>query len=888
MNQIAPKPLPKVDLPPLKQVGKPLRRVDALGKAVGATQFAGDFSMPNMLHAKVLRSPVPSARIVRLDVSKARAFPGVACVLTGADLPDAKLATDMPGQTGRAQRKGSDAPVLASDVVRFHGEPMALVCAESLEIAEQAMKLIVLELEPLPAVFDPEEALRPDSPRVYDSEADHNVVAIWTIRKGDLERGMAEADLVVENTYRMPFVEHAYLEPEAGVGWIDEQGVINLRICTQVIEHFRSVAKALGIPQNRVRVQGAMVGGGFGSKEDVTVEIFLALLTRATGRPVKLVYTREESFLASAKRHPFTITHRTGVKRTGRITASEIKMTADSGAYPYLTPYVLLYATAMAAGPYKIDHVHVDSVAAATNQPFTSAFRGFGGPQAAFAYESQMDEIAKALWMDPLEVRRVNYLKTGDTTVTGQRIRSAAWSEECATRAIAALGERTPSTATRKIGCGFANYFQSYGRITWFHDTSRAWVGMEMDGTVVIRCGVPDIGAGQSNSLCQIVAEVLGVPLDRVTIYATDSAVTPLAGTSTATRQLYMSGNAVLQAASVVRASLVKQAAEMLGVSPEDVDLADGTAFVVRSCDEGGSLGSLGSSGSLGDKGRPESVATRRSDLSSSSGEADRAVPASPGPSSEGIPLAEVAAKAAASGLSATMNEPGVSAGGNSLARSASDSPQSAHREAGWQEAGRRVPLAQVASRCAAAGLPLANLAQFNAPFTDGLDPETGQGDIWPDFTFGAQAVEIAVDTETGEIDLLKSVACHDVGRAINPAAVRGQIAGGSHQGLGYALMEEYVVEKGMTKTPSLAEYLIPTSCDFPTTEAIILESGTGVGPFGAKGIGEPALTPAAPAVANAVADALGVRIYEIPFTPDRVLKAVERSRTVVRPDRRW
>jgi CO/xanthine dehydrogenase Mo-binding subunit len=668
-------------------------------------------------------------------------------------------------------------------------------------------------------VFCPEEALKPDSPSVYGESADpdagvgdHNVIARWKIRKGDVEKGMAQADLVVENTYRVPFVEHAYLEPDAGVGWVDEQGVITLRVCTQVVEHFRTVAKALGIPQNRVRVQGTMVGGGFGSKEDVTVEIYLALLARATNRPVKLVYTREESFLATSKRHPFTITHRTGVKRTGRITATEITMLADSGAYPYLTPYVLLYATAMATGPYKIDHVKIDSVAAATNQPFTSAFRGFGGPQAAFAYESQMDEIAKALIIDPLELRRINYLKTGDTTATGQAIRSAAWSEECATRAIAALGERTPSTETRKVGRGFASTFQSYGRITWFHDTSRAWVGMEMDGTAVIRCGVPDIGAGQSNSLCQIVAEVLGVPLERVTIYATDSALTPLAGTSTATRQLYMSGNAVLQAAGVVRASLVKKAAEMLGVSPEDVDLDNG--FAVVTSQQG--LGVL----ACGDS-------------------------------------------------RATVEPSRTSCCGNS------NVPQ-------------RIALAEVAARAAASGLPLADLAQFNAPFTDGLDPETGQGDIWPDFTFGAQAVEIAVDTETGEIELLKSVACHDVGRAINSAAVRGQIAGGSHQGLGYALMEEYVVEKGMTKTPSLAEYLIPTSCDFPSTDVIVLESGTGVGPFGAKGIGEPALTPAAPAVANALADALGVRIFSLPFTPEKVIAAADAGKDVVRPDPHW
>jgi CO/xanthine dehydrogenase Mo-binding subunit len=427
-----------------------------------------------------------------------------------------------------------------------------------------------------------------------------------------------------------------------------------------------------------------------------------------------------------------------------------------------------------------------------------------------------MDEIAKVLMIDPLEFRRINYLKTGDTTATGQVIRSAAWSEECATRALAALGDPTPSTPTRKVGRGFSNTFQSYGRIMWFHDTSRAWVGMELDGTVVIRCGVPDIGAGQANSLCQIAAEVLGVPLERVSIYSTDSALTPLAGTSTATRQLYMSGNAVLQAAGVVRASLVKKAAEMLGVSPEDVDLDSGHAVV------------------------------------------------------------------------ASRERAGVAACGNSQAIRESGSPCAAHSEGNKQENVTRVPLAQVASLCAASGLPLANLAQFNAPFTEGLDPETGQGDIWPDFTFGAHAVEVAVDVETGEIEILKSVACHDVGRAINPAAVRGQIAGGSHQGLGYALMEEYVLEKGMTKTPSLAEYLIPTSCDFPSTDVIVLESGTGVGPFGAKGIGEPALTPAAPAVANALADALGVRIFSLPFTPEKVIAAADAGKDVVRPDPHW
>jgi CO/xanthine dehydrogenase Mo-binding subunit len=763
------KPLPPVVLPELRQVGKPLRRVDALGKAVGATVYGADYSMPNMLHAKVFRSSKPSARIKHLDVSKAKELPGVVCVLTGADVPGAKLTTDMPGQTGKEARAGSDAPVLASDVVRFVGEPIALVAAETLSIAERALELIEIEYEQLPGVFDPLEAMKPGAPVIFEPD---NVVARWKIRKGDLEAGFRAADVVVENTYRVPFVEHAYLELESGVAWVDEQGVINIRVGTQVIEHFRNIARAVGVPQNKIRVRGTLVGGGFGGKEDITVEIFLALLAKATQKPVKLVYTREESFIAQSKRHPFVITHRVGVKKNGRITAAKIDMIADSGAYPYLSPYVLLYATIMASGPYKIDNIHVDSVAVATNQPFTSAFRGFGGPQAAIAYEQQMDEIAKALDMDPLDVRRVNYIKTGDQNATGQVIESATWLEESATRALEALGEKTSDDGPVKVGWGFASYFQSYGRITWFHDTSRAWVGVEMDGTVVIRCGTPDIGAGQVNSLCQIAAEILGVPLKDVTVYSTDSAVTPLAGTSTATRQLYMSGNAVHQASSAVREVLVDRASKHFEEKSEDIDLADGMVFVKH------------------------------------------------------------------------------------------DPAQS-------------MPLKDLVARCAAEGLPLSNLALFTAPFTDGIDTETGQGDVYPDFTFGTQAVEVAVDTETGEITLLKSVACHDIGRAINPAAVVGQIAGGSHQGLGYALLEDFIVENGVTKTPSLAEYLIPTILDFPTTKVIILESGSGVGPFGAKGIGEPSLTPAAPAVANAVADAIGVRIHELPLTPQRVLDAI-------------
>ncbi len=775
------KPLPEVKLPEMRQVGKPLRRVDALGKTTGTTVYAGDFEMPNMLHAKVFRSSEPSARIAHLDVSKAQALDGVECVLTAEDLPGGRLATDMPGQTGQEERKGSKAPVLASDRVRFVGEPIALVAAESLAVAEQALNLIEIEYEPLPGVYDPLEAMKPDAPVIYEPD---NIVATWKIDKGDVEAGFAEADQIVENTFTMPFIDHAYLEPEAGVAWVDDQDVINIRVCTQVVEHFRSIAQAVGVPHNKVHVRGTMIGGGFGGKEDITVEIFLALLTKATRRPVKLVYTREESILAHSKRHPFIITHRTGVKEDGRITAAEIEMIANAGAYPYLSPYVSLYATVTANGPYKVDNLKVDTKAVATNNPFTSAFRGFGAAQAAVAYEQQMDEVAKALGMDPLAFRRMNYLETGDRNAIGQKIEGAIWLEEEATRALAALDEKEgPSTLLRagddgpvKVGRGFATTMQSYGRIMWFHDTSRSWVGIEQDGTVVVRCGVPDLGAGQANSLCQIAAEVLGVPLKDVTVYHSDSALTPLAGTTTATRQLFMSGNATLKAARMVREVLVERAAQHFEVAPEAVDLADREAFV-------------------------------------------------------------------------------------------KDDPD------------RTLPLSDLAKMCAADGMKLQHLALFTAPFTDKLDPDDLQGDLFPDFTFSAHAVEVAVDTETGEITVLKSVGCHDVGRAINSTAVEGQIQGGSAQGIGWALMEEVQVEEGVTQTPSFSEYLIPTAKDLPKTEAIILESGTGVGPFGAKGIGEPSLTPAAPAVANAVADAIGVRVYDLPITPEKVLDALDRKR---------
>ncbi|MCC7327144.1 MAG: xanthine dehydrogenase family protein [Burkholderiales bacterium] len=751
-----------------RQVGRPLERIDAKGKAVGSTRYAGDYVMPDMLHAKVLRSTVASANLRRLDVTKARALPGVVCVLTGADVPKHMVSTDIPGQTGSwGQNTGQ--PILVHDRVRYFGEPLALIASESRDIAERAMTLIEPEYEPLPGVFDPIEALKPEAPLV---QGVGNVVASQMVRKGDVKHGFETADVIVERVYRTQFIEHAFLEPEVGLSWIDENDVINIHVSTQVIEHFRVVADAVGLPYNRVRIRGALVGGGFGGKEDVTVEIYLALLALATRRPVRLEYTREDSFVGHGKRHPFVMTYRTGVKNDGTITALEAKFIADAGAYVFLSPSVMVYAATAAPGPYKIDNLIADAKAVATNNMYTSAFRGFGAAQACVAYEQQMDEVAKAIGMDPVKFRRKNYMRAGDRTATGVVVPSAIWTEQCVDQAWTALGEPVEVSGPIKIGRGVAACLQGYGRLTSLHDTSEGWVGVERDGTVTVRSGVTDIGAGQVSALAQIAAEVLGVTLQDVAVYNSDSAVTPLAGTTTATRALYMTGNAIRQAAEAVRRRLAQRAAKAFNVPPDDIDMAFSKVFVA--------------------------------------------------------------------------DDPAQSMAFRDLVRI-----------------------------CAAEGIHCSELAMFCAPFTEKLNPETGQGQVHPDFSYGAHAIELTVDTETGEITVIKSVGAHDVGRAINPAAVEGQIEGGAVQGQGYALSEEMIYKEGRLMTPSLSEYLIPTAMDVPQVKCIILESGSGLGPFGAKGIGEAALTPVAAAIANAVADAIGVRIAELPITPEKVVNAL-------------
>ena len=754
--------------PSLRIVGQPIVRHDARDKVAAVTAYAADWALPGMLHGVVLRSPYPAARIVRLDTAKAEAMTGVAVVLTAKDVPRNTLSTDVPGQTTAVGPLRATLHVLAEDRVRHQGEPVALLAAETLEQARAAVEAIEAEYEPMPGVFSPEAALAPGAPAVHGGG---NLLAQWRVARGDVATALRDAAVVVEGEYTTQMVDAAYLEPESGVAWIDSDGVITIRLSTQVIEHFRDVAEVLQVPQNRVRVIGTYLGGGFGGKEDVTVEAYLGLLALKTGRPVKMVWTRQESLLSRAKRHPYRLRYRTGANARGEIVAQQIELLADAGAYAYLSALVLLYSTVTAAGPYRVPAVEVDARVAYTNNPPTSAMRGFGAMQTVFAYESQMDRVARALGLDPVAIRRLNALRRGDTLPVGQVIETHVAIPEVAERAWEALGSPTkPRAPHLRVGRGLACNLQPYGRIVWLHDWASAWLGFEMDGSLVVRCGCPDVGGGQASSLCQIAAEVLGVSLSRISVHVSDSALTPLAGTTTASRQLYMSGNAVLKTARELRAQLLRVAATMVGADADTLEMED------------------------------DHVVT----------------------------------------------------------------PD-----------GRTLPIPRLLAECARAGVSRSHLGVYHAPAGEPVDLARGSWKVFPDYTFGAHAAEVEVDTETGVVRVLRFAAAHDVGRAINPQSVEGQIQGGAVQGLGYGIMEEVVVDQGINLTTSFATYLIPTAADVPDVRAVIIESGEGLGPFNARGIGEPPIGPPAAAIANAIEHATGVRITRLPITAERVARGL-------------
>jgi nicotinate dehydrogenase large molybdopterin subunit len=760
----------------MRVVGQRVAHHDFVEKVKGSLHYAADWQLPGMLHARLVRSLVPSARIVSIDTKQARAMRGVAAVLTGADVPRNRLVERASGGLGELL---VPMPILAAERVRYVGEPIAVVAAATQQIADEAADLVAVEYEELPGLYDMEAALEPDAPLVHD---EGNLLVSWHIARGDVDAALAAADVVMEGTYRTQHVEHAYLEPEAGVGWMDHD-VVTVRASTQVIEHAAEIAEILDLPANKVRVIAAYMGGGFGGKEDMTVEPFIALLVWKTRRPVRMIWDRQESMLASTKRHPFLMRYRTGARRDGTILAQDVDLLGDAGAYPYLSARILFAGAALSCGPYQVPNVAIRARAVFTNNVPTSAFRGFGAMQVTFGYESQMDRVAAALGLGPAEVRRRNFLRKGDVIPTGETLDTAVAVGETLRRALGALGDRSePSAPGKLVGRGFACNMQPYGRTIWFRDRAAAWLTLQADGSLLIRSGVTDLGAGQAASLCQIASEMLGVPLGDISVYIGDTALTPPAGGTFATRQLYMSGNAVLSAARDLRARIDPVAADLLGTPVDQLRYEDG---LVRA---------------------------------------------------------------------------GAISGG--------------------------ISLAELARACDARAVDLSCLATWRAE-SGTFDPAAGQGASFPDYTYGTHAAEVEVDPETGEVRVLRYVASHDVGRAINPMRVEGQIQGGAMQGLGYALTEEIVLEQGFTASSLFSSYFIPTAMDMPDVEVEIVESGEGKGPLNARGIGEPPVGPAAPAIASAIADATGCRPTRLPMTAERVLALLDEARAP-RKDLPW
>jgi CO/xanthine dehydrogenase Mo-binding subunit len=746
-----------------RQINRTIPKIGAADLARGCRLFSEDIPLDNALSLHVFRSKKAHARILSLNVEEARKVKGVVGILTAGDIPGKNLFGLI----------NKDQPLLAHDKVRFVGEAIALVAALDKEAGHKALEAIEVAYEDLPAVHDPHEAMKEGAPLVH---AKGNLLARRVIRKGDAAGALSRCDVVVKRTYSTPHLEHCYLEPDAGVGFVDDDGTLVLYASTQNPHYdLKEVSEILALPEEHIRVVQAATGGGFGSKLDLTVQGFIGLALYHFRHPVRLAFSREEAFLATPKRHPLTLEMETGATRNGKIQALRARIVCDTGAYASYGLAVTTRAAVHATGPYEIENVEVESLCVYTNNPIAGAMRGFGVPQAAFAHESQMNVLARELGIDPLEIRRINALRVGSRTATGQELKASVGIGKTLDRiepeykaAKAQWKEESVQEPLRR-GIGIGSMWYGIGN-TGVQNPSSARVEMDPQGKVTLFSGVADIGQGSSTVLAQIAAEMLGIEPSEVCLVIADTGCTTNAGATSASRQTYISGNAVKEAAGKLADVLLTEAVDVLKTPKSLLVLEDG--FVVDS---------------------------RHSD--------------------------------------------------------------------------RRVPLSKLAKRAHDRGRPLTWQGYFD-PDTTPLDGETGQGAPYATYAFASHLALVTVDTSTGEVRVNKIVAAHDVGKAINPQNVEGQIQGGVGMGLGFALMEEFLPGK----TVSMGDYHIPTSLDMPEIIPIIVEDQEPTGPYGAKGVGEPALIPTAPAILNAIADALGEPIFRLPANPERVRQTVRRK----------
>ncbi|MDP2743677.1 MAG: molybdopterin-dependent oxidoreductase [Dehalococcoidia bacterium] len=746
-------------------VGKALPRVDALDKATGSAIYTGDIHVPRMLHGKVLLSPLSHAHIAHIDVSRALRLPGVRGVITEHDTLGVRLGPLL-----------RDQPVIATGKVRFRGEYVAAVAATDPDIAEEALDLIQVEYEEMPAVFDPLEAMKPEAPIIHEDLLSYainfktarygNVCTHVKIHHGDMAQGWAEADLVFEERFQTPAVHQGYIEPHTSLASVDPSGKVTA--WTTVKGAFRArqeLSQALKIPMSQVRVITPYLGGDFGGKGSAALEPLASLLARRTGRPVRMELSWRQEFACVHPRHPSLIEMKVGIKRDGTLVALEGRVVLDSGAYADTGPRVV-GKTAALQGVYRIPHVRLDGYCVYTNKTSFGNCRAPGSPQVVFAMESMMETMANSLGMDPVDLRLKNAFVDGDISPTGQKLHNLSIRQALERAAEVSRWRERP----KKEGIGWG---MACGE--WHSGTgpSSAALKMNEDGTAVLITGAVEHGSGTHTTLVQIASEVLGLPMSSISRNYSDTDATPYEGPSGASRQTFTAGLTVKMAAENVRSQLLERAADQLEAKADDLELVNGQVRVKGSPEKAVAISSLVMS-----KGKGPLIG---------SASQDRLMPAT------------------------------------------------------------------------------------DPSYTEGI-----AGTSFLGHTYASQVAQVEVDRETGDIRVLRLVAAQDVGQVINPLGVEGQIQGGAASGLGFALTERITFDGGRVTNDSLMDYRMPTAVDVPNIEPSIIEELDDDGPFGAKSVGELPYVPVAAAIANAIWDAVGVRVTDLPITPEKVLRALK------------
>ncbi len=801
-------------------IGKSVAMVDAAGKTTGSGRYTDDLSLPGMLYGKILHSPHPHARIKSIDTSRAERLDGVIAVITGKDAPNPFGILPV----------GHDEHALALDKVRYVGDNVACVAAVSEAIAEKALELIAVEYELLPAYFDPEESMKAETNLIHDNKP-NNLEKDYHHVFGDPEKAFAEADYIAEGRFLANEVTHAAMEPHSTLASFEldphtgKLGRLTVWSSTQVPYYLQhKLSLVLEMPMSQIRVIKPLVGGGFGGKSEVIpIEIIAGIAARAAQRPVKITYTREEVFWAHRGRPRTIVDLKTAVKNDGRITAVKARVVQDGGAYCSYGVVTILYSGALLGALYDIPNIQYDGYRVLTNKPACGAMRGHGTVNVRFAFESQLDEIAGKLKMDPAEIRRRNLLKPPCITINGLRVQSYGL-PECIDQVVtrSRWNERQGKLPRgRGLGIACSHYVSGAANSIIRSDMPHSTVNIKIDrdGGVVLYTGASDIGQGSDTMVAQVAAETLGCALSRVKVVAADTDLTPIDIGSYSSRVTFMNGNATMRAAQEVKKQIAAAAAKKMNCAPEDIVFRNDRVERQSFCGDGRLARPGGAqlrSESATVSGRVEGQILRGSLQQKRKDEGPK--------DSMTFEEAVVAAIDFHGALSGTGSyaPPPESRGGK-------------HKGAG-------------------------------------VGPS-------PAYSYSAQVAEVSVDEDTGEVTVHKVWAAHDCGRALNPVSVEGQVIGSVWMGMGQALTEEMIWKDGLLMNPGLLEYRSPSSVESPEVEAIIVESIDPEGPFGAKEASEGSLAATIPAIANAIYDAVGIRLHESPFTPERVLAALRAKR---------